>query len=241
VLAPFLGRLDALAGPPATRAVQEARKHAGGGRLDALLDDLKGVTSDSLDVAFLRGLAYLAQGQLRPAETQLRAALRKSSEFVAAAFFLGACRAAAGADLEAVGAWQTALAMEDGLPGLRRLLGEALLRTDDPDSAIELLREAQGTGEGRLDRSLGLAYAMAGRRGEALACFYRHLDAQGDDPGVLFVTLRLMFDARAAGERGGPGAGDPERFTRYARSYQAAKGPQQQLVTRWLKYMSDKP
>src|SRR5262249_59306797 len=111
------------------------------------------------------------------------------------------------------------------------VLGEALLRADDPDAAIDVLREAQGTGEPGVDRSLGLAYAMVGRRSEALASLNRHLDGQGDDLGALFVALRLMFDARAAGERGDPLASDRERFTRYARSYQSAKGPQQQLLT----------
>jgi len=241
VVAYFLGRLETLVGPPATRAVQEARAHAASGRLEAVLDDLKDVTSDSLDVAFLRGLAYLARGELRPAETQLQHALRKSSEFVAAAFFMGACRAAGGDDAQAVGAWQTALAVESGAPRLRRLLGEALLRTDDPDAAVELLGEAQAAGDRGLDRSLGLAYAMAGRRGEALTSLNRHLDAQGDDLGALFVALRLMFDAQATGERANSLASERERFARYARSYEAAKGPQHQLVTRWLKYLNDRP
>jgi VWFA-related protein len=241
VLVYYLGRLETLAGPPATRAAREARAHASEGRLDAVLDDLRNVTSDTLDVAFLRGVAYLALGQLRPAETQFQSALRKSSEFVAAAFFMGACRAAAGDEPGAVGAWQTALAVESAAPALRRLLGEALLRTGDPDAAIELLREAQETGDRGVDRSLGLAYAMAGRRSEALASLYRHLDAQGDDLGALFVALRLMFDARAVGERGDPLTSDRERFTRYARNYQAAHGPQQELVARWQKYLNDHP
>ncbi|HKC13291.1 MAG TPA: VWA domain-containing protein, partial [Vicinamibacteria bacterium] len=241
VVAYFLGRLETLVGPPTTRAAQEARAHAAGGRPEAALDDLKDVTSDTLDVAFLRGLAYLARGELRPAETQLKSALRKSSEFVAAAFFMGACRAAGGEDPQAVGAWQTALAVESGAPRLRRLLGEALLRTDDPDAAIELLREAEAAGDRGLDRSLGLAYAMAGRRGEALASLNRHLDAKGDDLGALFVTLRLMFDAQAAGEKANSLANDRERFARYARSYEAAKGPQHELVTRWLKYFNERP
>jgi VWFA-related protein len=241
VLAYFLRRLETLAGAPATRAAQEARAHAGGGRLEAALDDLNDVTNDTLEVAFLRGLAYLARGQLGPAETQLQLALRKSSEFVAVAFFMGACRAAAGDDPQAVGAWQTALAVESSAPGLRRLLGEALLRTDDPDAAVELLREAQVEGDRGVDRSLGLAYAMAGRRGEALASLTRHLEAHGDDLGALFVALRLMFEADAAGKRGDFLASDRERFARYARSYQAANGPQHQLVTRWLKYLNDRP
>jgi len=237
ILAYHLGRMDRLANHTPGEAIQAAREHVRTGHLDAVLDDLREVYADALDVAFLRGLAYLAKGQLAAAETQFKATLGHSSDFTAAPFFLGVCRVEAGQDLEAIGAWRTALALEPETPGVRPLLADALLRADQPEDTIDLLRGADSTYP---SRTLGIAYAMLGRRDEALPLLTAHLDKQSADLGALFITLRLLFDSYSEGRSADPFASDPERFRRYARSYVAAHGPQQQLIARWLRYVEGK-
>jgi VWFA-related protein len=235
----LLDRMDALSGPPADAATAKARADARASRLEPVFGDLAGVTADRLDVALLRGLSFLAKGELRAAESQLKLALRHSSELVAAAIPIGACYAAAGQDAEAIGAWQTALAADADAPGLRVLLAEALLRGDEPDEAAALLAEERAARpDADLDRDLGLADAMRGRRAEALAELASHLERRRDDSGALFVTLRLAFEAYAEGEGSDPFAGDRARLIGYAKAYVAAQGPQHELVASWLRHLA---
>ena len=87
-----------------------------------------------------------------------------------------------------------------------------------------------------LRRRLGLAYAMAGgaRRGAGGA--HRLRRAAPEDAGAVFVTLRLLFDAFRADAAASPPE-ERQRMLRYARSYVDARGPNQEIVARWLRYL----
>src|SRR4030095_4169121 len=85
----------------------------------------------------------LSRSDLKGAEARFREALRMDSEFLPAAFYLGACLAAAGRDREAAGAWQTSLITESNAPFVYTLLGDALLRLRDVEQAIDVLTEAR--------------------------------------------------------------------------------------------------
>jgi hypothetical protein len=54
---------------------------------------------------------------------------------------MGACYAASGQDLDAIGAWQTALIAESGSATLYGLLGDALVRTEEAEQAVSILAE----------------------------------------------------------------------------------------------------
>jgi len=164
--------------------------------------------------------------------------LRLSSEFFPAAFYLGACYAAEGQDLQAAGAWQTALVTESGHPVIYRLLADALLRAGEGEKALSFVQEAAThwpEDEG-LRRRLGLAYAMAGQRAEALMALTGHVERHPEDAGAMFVTLRLLFDAFTTDTAATPPE-ERQRMLRYARSYVEAKGPYQEIVARWVRYL----
>jgi VWFA-related protein len=238
VVGHFLGRMAALIAGAGSPEVQAAIARAGKGDAAGILDVLPPVGPEEVRFLFLRGIGFLARGQTAPASTQFRAVLRLSSEFFPAAFYLGACYAAEGQDLQAAGAWQTALVTETGHPAIYRLLADALLRAGGADQALSFVQEAAAhwLGDEGLRRRLGLAYAMAGRRAEALAALSGYVEHHPEDAGAVFVTLRLLFDAFTADAAATPPE-ERQRMLRYARSYAEAKGPYQEIVAHWVRYL----
>jgi VWFA-related protein len=236
LVAGFLARLDV---PAQEQALAQALAQARTGRYDGLVAALDSSRQDNLALHFLRGLGLYASGQTAGAATQFQAALRVSSEFFPAAFYLGACAAADGQDLQAAGAWQTALVGENSHPLTYALAADALLRGNQPEPAAALLDEARAKWpqDPGLRRRAGIAYAMLGRESAALELLTGYLDVNPQDTGALFVTMRLLFQGYLAGRTSDPLAGDRERLTRYAKTYVQAKGPQQELVAQWLKYL----
>ncbi len=232
VVGPVLDRLERVSG---ARVLALARERLATRALEGLAD-LEAGQADPLSLAFLRGLGLFARGQDAPAADQFRAALRLSSEFLPAVFYLGACYAAGGNDREAAGAWRTALVDDAVAPTGYRLIGEALLRANEPEEALEMLEEAQGlwpTAE-TWQRPLGFAHALAGHRAEAVAALGEHVERRPDDLGALFVVTRLLFDEHVRSPSQGQ---ERERLARYARNYVAAGGPELAVVDRWLKYL----
>jgi predicted Zn-dependent protease len=121
---------------------------------------------------------------------------------------------------------------------LRRLLAEALLRADEPAEAVPLLEEElERRPTPELERRRALALAQAGRGEEARPLLDALLDRDPGDLAALYLSLRLAFDDYAREGAGSPFSRDPERLTRYARAYVAAKGPQQEVVARWLRFL----
>lgn len=235
----FVAQLDGLAGD---QALAPALAQVRAGHYQSLSATLDGSTRDSLALHFLRGLGLYANGQTAAAATQFQAALKLSTEFFPAAFYLGACAAVEGHDLQAAGAWQTALAGSASQPLAYALTADAWLRANQPEPAAALLDEARAKWpqDPGLRRRAGIAYAMLGREAAALELLTSYLDSNAQDTGALFVTMRLLFQGYLAGRGSDPLAGDRERLTRYAKSYVQAKGPQQELVAQWLKYLGKK-
>lgn len=185
----------------------------------------------------VRAGAQPARAQ-RPAEADayFRAALRQSSDFIGAAFYLGATHAAAGRDRDAVGAWQTALIGEVGAPGIYPVRIDGLLRLDEAADALAMLAEAEPTFSDRAQyvRRLVQACALAGRYDEALPLAHEYLADHPDDRDLLFVATHLIFEGHAAGTLAG-GAAEVGLFQRYAERYEALKGPQALVVQGWRK------
>src|SRR2546430_9007303 len=80
------------------------------------MEALKGTSDDQPGAVFLGGLALLEKGELEPAAAKFRTALKLDSEFLPAAFYLGACYAAGGRGRGAAGAWPTSLIPPSGAP-----------------------------------------------------------------------------------------------------------------------------
>jgi VWFA-related protein len=231
--------LDALAvtGPPSSPSVSRAADEARQGRLDKVADLLSAGVKPSADLAFLRGLGLYARGEMAAAADQFRASLRLRPDFGPATIYLGAASAAMGRDQDAVGAWNTAMLEESRSPVLSLLMGDALLRRGEVDSAIDLLKEAASAwpADERFRQRLGLAYLATGRPTEALPLLTAYADAHPADTDTLFAIVRLLYETRGA-----PGA-DRARLLRYARAYVAAAGPQQALVGQWIKSVESAP
>ncbi len=114
---------------------------------------------------------------------------------------------------------------------------------NEPQQALDLLREAAQTwpDDDGLRRRLGIAHAMVGHDADALQALQPYLEHHPNDAGALFVMLRLLFQQFSAAPGAGPAGADRARLVRYARSYVEAKGPNQEIVSRWLKYLESEP
>ncbi|HET7697183.1 MAG TPA: VWA domain-containing protein [Vicinamibacterales bacterium] len=236
VLSFFLDRFSAGAAADAV-PLRPAIEHARAGRLDEALQGLKGAADDRLAAVFLRGLAALSSGDLKNAEARFSAALKMDSEFLPAAFYLGACHAAAGRDRDAAAAWQTALITESNAPFVYTLLGDALLRLRDTEQAVDVLTAARTLWPANDDVGIRLATALvrSGRHAEAVKILLPYLDAHPADADGLFLALRSLYETRAANGSIETRDADKARFTRYADAYAAAGGSRQAVVNQWRK------
>ena len=178
-----------------------------------------------------------SKGELEPAAARFRESLRLDSEFFPAAFYLGSCYAAGGRDQEAVGAWKLSLITESEAPFIFTLLGDALLRLREIDQALEILNEAasEWPDNEEVQVRIGTAFAMAGKRADALLKLEPYLEKHPDDQERHFVALRTLYEARAAGKPVRSTNEDRELFIRWAKAYADAKGPQVALVEQWRK------
>jgi VWFA-related protein len=213
-------------------------EHARAGRFEEAVQSLSARTG-TIPASFLNGLALYSKGELEAAAAKFRETLRLDSEFFPAAFYLGSCYAAGGRDQEAVGAWQLSLVTESGAPFIFTLLGDALLRLRDPHGALEILNEAQTEwpDSEEVQVRLGSAYALAGKRVEALEKLEPYLDKHPDDHERLFVALRTLYQAKTDGKPVRSTTEDRALFTRLAKAYAAAKGPQLPMVEQWQRAM----
>jgi VWFA-related protein len=240
VLSFFLERMTAGAAADAAD-LRPALASARAGKLDEALQALKGAADERLAVVFLKGLISLSSGDLKSAEARFSEALKMDSEFLPAAFYLGACYAAAGRDREAAGAWQTALITESNAPFVYTLLGDALLRLRDVEPAIDVLTEARTLWPANDDVGVRLATALlrAGKQADAMKIVQPYVDAHPADPDWLMLGLRALYEAKAARKAIETPEADKARFTRYADAYAAAKGPQQALVDQWRRFFAE--
>lgn len=231
----FLGRLPASAAPTLTDPVVAALDAARRGQFELVEPALANAGDSDLTVVFLRGLALLARGELNPAARAFRQAVQLSHEFFAAAFYLGACYAAAGRDDEAAAAWQTSLVTEAEAPFVYELLGDALLRQNEGQQAVDILAEARSLwpDEDRFVRRLAVAHAIARQHPEAIAALDRYLERHPDDRDAWMLGAWLVYDARLSGRPLGSADDDLARLRRYRDRYAALGGSDVGLIEQW--------
>ncbi len=239
VVGPFVTRVESAAvAESESPAVQAAFAAAREGRLGELPDLLKSSATGGAATTFLRGLGLFARGDLEPAAAEFRKAIASGADdFVPGTFYLGACYAAGGRDSQAVGAWQTTLAVSPPSPAVFSVATDAYLRLEDWEAAADVAKEGLGAEPANDDLRLRMALAlgMAGRFGEALDAFDGHLERHPADTEVLFQALRVLYRARATGATIAGKDDDQQRFDRYVRAYAAARGPNRALVDQWAR------
>jgi VWFA-related protein len=191
--------------------------------------------SDDVTLAFIRGLAQLQNKQLAQAAGWFQVALRSASDFLGAAFFLGAVHAASGRDIDAIGAWQMATIGDDS-QAVYPLLVDAQLRVGDAQAALDTIAdapEAWPSEDERLKRA-ATAQAMLGQFGPALESVAGLLQRHPTDQSLLFVAIQVLYRQHTARPLSSP---DRARFDDYSRRYLDAKGPEAALVQTWRRYV----
>ena len=191
-------------------------------------------TSDEPMLAFIRGLAQLQKKQYAQAAAWFQLTLKSASDFLGAAFYLGAVHAANGRDADAVGAWQ--LSLLNGGTAVYPMLVDATLRIGDAQGALELIAEAPDawpSDEARL-RRVATAQAMLGQFEPALQTINALLTRRPDDLDLLFVAIQVMYRQHLARPLA---PADRSRFDDYTRKYLDGKGPDAALVETWRRYV----
>lgn len=178
----------------------------------------------------LRGIELLGKGEIGAAAKLFEAAAGPRRQFFPAAFYLGACLAAAGRDRDAAGIWQHAIGATPRPPVVYPFVADARLREGQPGSAADLLRSAheRWPEDAAVARRLGLALAMSGRMSEARPVLDAYLARYPSDEDALLAAVAAWYDVA----RQGPlSETDRARVERYGAAY---RGPQEALVAAYL-------
>jgi tetratricopeptide (TPR) repeat protein len=230
VVQPFLEGLSDMHPPsPEVDAVIEKAKT---GTYEAPAD--RGANADDeLNLAFIRGLSALSKGENAQAAAWFQQTLKGASDFLGAAFYLGATHALAGRDKEAIGAWEMALLSEN--PGaVYPVLVDALLRTGDGRMALDILEEAPQAWPNdneRLKRE-AIALAMVGDYSGALPKLKDQLDnTKNDDQPMLFVAIQVLYKMYQQDKSLSPD--NTQRFRSYVERHQKLGGPDRAIVETW--------
>lgn len=230
VVLPFLEGLADL--HPPSPAVEEVIEKAKSGNYDAPPD--RGATDDDeLNLAFVRGLNSLNKGEVAQAAAWFNQTLKGASDFLGAAFYLGATHAVSGRDKEAIGAWQMALLSENPAAVYPALV-DALLRTGDGRGALDVIEEAPDAwpnDDERLKRE-AIALAMVGDYSGSLPKLKDQLDnTKNDDQPMLFVAIQVLFKMFQQDKSLSPD--NMIRFRSYVERHQKLGGPDRAIVETW--------
>jgi VWFA-related protein len=201
----------------------------------AVPPDGKAPASDEPALNFIRGLAALQRKQLAQAAAWFQLTLKGASDFLGAAFYLGAVHASQGRDADAVGAWQMSL-LGDASDAVYPHLVDALLRVGDAQGALELIAEAPNawpSDDARL-RRVATAQAMLGQFAPALEVLPTLLQKTPDDIDLLFIAVQVLYKQHA--DRALSTA-ERQRFDDYSARYIAADGPEKALIQTWRKFV----
>ncbi len=234
VVTPFLDGLAAL--HPPSPAVEEVIERARGGTFSPPTEP-GSTPDDELNLAFVRGLDALNKGQVPQAAAWFQQTLKGASDFLGAAFYLGATHAALGRDKEAVGAWQMALLSEN--PGaVYPALVDALLRLGDGRQAVDLIEEAPsawGSDSDRIRRE-ATALAMLGDYGGSLPKLIDLLEnTKNDDQPLLFIAIQVLY--RMHGQDKSLSPDNLARFRNYVERHQKLGGPDRAIVETWRRFV----
>jgi tetratricopeptide (TPR) repeat protein len=190
---------------------------------------------DVVSLAFVRGLALLQKKEYAQAAGWFQTALKNASDFLGAAFYLGAVHAAAGRDSDAIGAWQMATIGENSDP-VYPVLVDALLRTGDAQGALDMIAEvpeAWPSDDERMKRA-ATAQAMLGQFEPALETLNDLLQRHATEDDLLFVVIQVLYRQHGARPLT---AEERAQFDEYSKRYLDRKGPEAALVQTWRRFV----
>jgi hypothetical protein len=228
--------LDALVrAHPVSTSTAELVRQARDGKYASAAPTTQTPDGDEPSLAFIRGLSALDKKQYAQAGAWFQLTLKQASDFLGAAFFLGAVHAAIGRDHDAIGAWQMSMIGDYGTT-VYPLLVDGFLRVGDGQAALDLIAEAPNawpSDTARL-RRVGTAQAMLGQFEPALETLKGVLDKDRDDVDLMFVAIQVLYRRHLARP-----LNDAERkqFEQYAERYVALKGADVALVETWRKFV----
>lgn len=141
-----------------------------------LLQPVKAREPDNLAVAYMLGMALLRENRVAEGQPLLDRILR-NGDSAEARFLLGARMFAAGDYPAAVKQLASAIELNEHLPGLQSLYGQALLNAGDPDGALAAFRKELANNPNDFGANLGLGQILAVRKqfGEAVPALQRAL------------------------------------------------------------------
>ncbi len=230
VVLPFLDGLADMHPPSAD--VEAVVERARSGNYDAPATT-GGTPDDELNLAFVRGLNALGNGEVAQAAAWFQQTLKGASDFLGAAFYLGATHALSGRDRDAIGAWQMAL-LSDNPAAVYPVLVDALLRIGDGRGALDVLEaapQAWPDDNSRLRRE-AIALAMVGDFSGALPKLKDQLDnTRVDDQPLLFVAIQVLFKMHQQDRSLSPD--NLTRFRSYVERHQKLGGPDRAHVETW--------
>ena len=231
----FLDRMTVIGVPPVPAALAPAIGFARSGRFAEVLKTLDEVQSDHVGAILLRGIARLGQGDIPAATKDLQVALDLAPSYPPAAFYLGASYAASGRDADAVKIWRASLITDPSAPWVYTELIDALIRLKDAPQALQLLDEAAKVWPDNDDIVMrqAVALALSGQGARASKVLDPFLARHPDDGDRLALGMRLIYEARIAGQPIESSTADRDRFVRYFESYKALNGPLLPQVEEW--------
>lgn len=233
VLRPFIDGLEDTHPPsPAVAAILEQARNG----IYAAPMEPGATPDDDAALTFVRGLSSMQKGEMNQAAAWFQQTLKGASDFLGAAFYLGAAHAAQGRDKEAAGAWQMALLSENPAAVYPALV-DALLRIGDGRQALDLIEEAPDAwpDDSQRIRREATALAMLGDYAGALPKLVDLLDTKNDDQPLLFIAIQVMYKIHA--EKSGLDAANKARFASYVERHQKLGGPDRAIVETWRRFV----
>ena len=199
----------------------------------AALDALS--SGDQTVAAFLKGLDLFTRGQLNEAATQLQSAAGPRREFFPAAFYLGACFAAAGRDRDAAGIWQIALGAEPRPAMVYTMAADARFRDGQIESAIEILKAGytHTAADDQIGRRLAFAYVVIGRHPDAVPLLDAYLQHHPADQEALYAAIVAQYEVVRSGQA--LSNVDRAKIRKYAAAY---SGSETRLVQKYVDVMA---
>jgi hypothetical protein len=221
-------------------AIKEARGgDLGGAAMTALGEN------DQVLALFLKGLELYQAAQLDRAAVQFQNSMQMAPTFSPSRLFLGAALAEAKRHKEAAGLIQSAAASPAQPPAgtanaaIARIAGEEWIKAGQPALAITPLELAvqQPNAEPRAKKTLGIAYVLAGRAGEAVTALSSYLDTHPTDSAALLAAIFSTYSRHQSGPQAASLAIDRSNVAKWSKAYAAAKGPMRPLVDAWVKHV----
>ena len=190
--------------------------------------------------AFDEGVNRLRAGDYSAAEASFKNAIKQNVDFMAAVTYLAVTFAASGHDLEAAGAWQTALAGQSDLPQLYLWIGQALLRVRALPGARSILEEGANRwpADTRFAWPLAMMYATTGKGFDALASLEKYVAGNPADAAALYLGVQWIYELHVNGKAWRNSASDLALARTWSDAYTRANGSKQPSVKQWLGYLT---